>query len=81
MKVVYVEWMDASADNTWTHIEHVEAPTKLTNTVGFLVKETEEFVILAHTYDEETAHVNGVMNLPIEMVRTLRVIWPAAKKK
>lgn len=69
--LVEVQWDDAEVDTGWT-----ETPDKLepsiATTVGFLVKETRNHILIASTYDE--LHINGTIQIPKKMIKTRKEI-------
>lgn len=48
MKIVRVRWTDAESTGKWTHVDELEDPSH-TETVGFLVKETEKSYFVANS--------------------------------
>ena len=80
MKVIMVHWYDAVSDNSWLKIDDVHPSTGLTQSVGFLVKETKEAIVLSHTYDPDSSHVNGTMEIPKALIKKRRTLWTKKKK-
>lgn len=50
--MVAVDWLDhydANSDQAWTDVSKIEAKPALIRSVGFVVKVTDEAIVLAHT--------------------------------
>lgn len=59
--IVYIQWVDAHGNTGWFSIPEMENWTQsdwYTDSVGFIVKETEKMIILAERH-EPTGHANG----------------------
>lgn len=71
--LVEVIWDDASELTAgWTdHIEKTEPALALS--VGFLVRETKEHIVIAQDIDEE-GHHNGRSQIPRGMVKKIRIL-------
>jgi len=73
--LVEVVWDDAESGNGW----EVEIPETLKDrlclTVGFLVKETENHILIASTISQdvkENLHFNCYLQIPMGMVKSLK---------
>lgn len=64
MKIVYVEWLDSMGEGGWitlrTAVERQDEPM-LCRTVGWLVMEGEQSLIVTHTYREDEQAGDDVM--------------------
>lgn len=69
--LIEVIWDDASTDNGWEPVPDVLVP-ELVTTVGFLVRETQEHILIANSYDPN--HTNGRIQIPIRMVVSRKVL-------
>lgn len=68
--LVEILWDDA-ADlqiEGWTSSDNIDTKHQIAITVGFLVKETEEHVVVAHTIDNN-GEVTGLMQIPKGMIQ------------
>lgn len=63
MKIIRVKWIDAESTGKWTHVDELEDPT-VTDTVGYLVKETENTIFVANSYQSETSHAGDTIAIP-----------------
>jgi hypothetical protein len=72
--LVEVVWNDASAlKHGWTtEVEEGDEP-QLALSVGFLIRESEEHIVIAQDLDEHGNH-NGRSQIPRGMVKRMRVI-------
>lgn len=67
-----VQWSDAEAETGWQSIEDVKAPSKLTKSYGFFIKQDSRYFTIAACYDEETGHFNRFMHIPQQMLKRKR---------
>ena len=81
MKVEFIQWYDASSDHGWQDCKDVGAHKGLTYSVGFVIKETKQAVVLANTWDEESDTCNCLMTIPLGMIKKRRVMWQSKTKK
>jgi hypothetical protein len=72
-KVVHVTWLDSSAGNGWEDPATLEALT-LTHSVGFLIKETENSVVVAVSYDPHTEEINSYKQIPLMAIKQMRTL-------
>ena len=61
LKILYVEWVDAAAGNGWEKVERLDDIHKCIS-IGFLVKETKESIVLAAAVSEDEA--NATIAIP-----------------
>jgi hypothetical protein len=70
---VYVEWDDAYSLDEWTEKDKVQSDQPyLIKSVGILVEQNDNKIILALNHDTESDAVSCVMTIPFGMVKTLR---------
>lgn len=74
MKVLHISWIDSTGVADWTPVDQVGNEIKLTHSVGFLVRETENSIVLALSYDPETESVHCFKHIPIVAIEELREI-------
>lgn len=73
--VVYVEWIDSESDNEWTPLAEVTGTAlTLTHSVGLLVHDSADLIVLALSYDSGTESINGFMTIPRSAVRKMRTL-------
>jgi hypothetical protein len=78
--LVEVIWNDASElTSGWTDEIEKDEPA-LALSVGFLVRETKEHIIIAQDIDEQ-GHHNGRSQIPRGMVKKLKVLRKKDNKK
>jgi len=52
MKPVYIEWLDSHGGEGWIRSDDINEPKLLIKTIGWLVKEHSDYVILTTSYNE-----------------------------
>jgi hypothetical protein len=80
--VIYIEWIDAHGNTSWFSNEEIEGWIKedwYTQTVGFLIKETQKMIILAERHEPEksanrTEQWGGVHKIPKTWIRVRHII-------
>ncbi|MDR0250209.1 MAG: hypothetical protein LBI35_02695 [Burkholderiales bacterium] len=78
-KVFFIEWLDAFGCPAGWEFED-EAETKVTaiTSVGFLVKETDDFVCLApHVSGSDRRQIAGHISIPKKAILKIEVISPS----
>lgn len=70
-KLVEITWDDASTDDGWAAAPENLEP-QLATTVGFVVRETKDHILIASTYDEN--HTNGRIQIPKKMIKSKKEI-------
>ena len=75
MKLMLVHWMDANSAAGWTDLHNFEPDHGLTFSVGWLVHEDEQCLVLAGTWDETTETFNNYIQIPKGMIKMEREIW------
>lgn len=70
-KLIEVTWDDAQTDDGWGEAPEVLEPALVT-TVGFLVRETKEHLLIASSYDDK--HTNGRIQIPKGMIKSRKEI-------
>ena len=81
-KLIYIEWADACSQGGWKTKEQALAWVKTTNwyvhQVGWLLEETDKYILLVDTYSPENLLeeelYNGVHKIPKTWIRKRRVI-------
>lgn len=81
MKIVKIIWVDAESHNEWVEVKDLVDPSTCT-TVGFLIKETEEFYYIAATVsiEGEAIHTNNRILIPKVWIKEFTEIKDAKKK-
>jgi len=69
MKAVKVEWLDiASGTIHWTDFDDLEFGPLECESVGWLVKETDEYIAIAQNYNKENDLIADTMTFPKSVV-------------
>lgn len=72
-KAVLIVWDDAEVSNDWEEIPTVEElPKGLVETLGFLIRETKDYYLIASTFDGTLT--NARTKIPKGMVQTIKEI-------
>lgn len=66
-KLIEVVWDDSITDSGWEATPENLEPS-LAVTVGFLVRETQEHILIASTYDED--HTNARLQIPKKCIKS-----------
>ena len=77
MRIELVEWRDITADmGSWTKAEAVSPVMSTVTSVGILITETPEFVVLGSDYSEDK-HYNGLNYIPKMLITRREQLQPA----
>lgn len=72
--IVAIEWDDASSlDHGWVDPTEEKPTPQIVTTVGFLIYESESYLIIASTIDN--TWVNSRFQIPVPMVKTRKVLF------
>ncbi len=74
--LVEITWVDAGTGHGWEQAEELEATAFEVVTVGFLVRESKDALVIASTVCPEKT-CNSRITVPTGMVRTRRVLKDA----
>lgn len=74
--IVLVDWDDASGIRHGWAAKSEKVEAYVARSVGFLIKETLEHIIIAQDTDEEGSH-NGRSQIPKGMVKKMKVLRKA----
>jgi hypothetical protein len=72
-EAVLITWDDAEVSNDWEiQVEGTPLEEALVETLGFLVKETEKYYVVASTLSAD--HTNARTKIPKGMVKSLKKV-------
>lgn len=74
MRRVIIEWTDARTEEGWTEQDDIEPRLAHVTTIGFLVKETDEMLIVAGSVDAKTQQVFSLTFIPLQCVESRSVL-------
>ena len=80
MRVEFIQWYDAGTDDGWEALKDAKEHKGLTYTVGFVIRETKQAIILASTWDHESDLTNCRITIPVNMIKKRRVMWTQKMK-
>lgn len=66
--------MDSEASVGWEPRSGITSTPLIAHTVGFLMKETAEFMLVAHSYDGVNDHFNGGIKIPIVSIVNITIL-------
>jgi hypothetical protein len=79
--LLLIEWLDSEqSDQTWHTLSAAkEIRISLTKTVGFLVEETEEHIVVSQCWDDMTegyeAGVAGLFTIPQGSIKSIQKLF------
>lgn len=78
--LVDIMWSDAAAlEGVWTEAADESPVPQMVRTVGFLIADTKDFVVIASSTDGVL--VNGRFQIPKGMITSLKPLKPKRKPK
>lgn len=74
MKTLLIHWLDATCGAAWTDLDGFEPDKGLTVSIGFLIFQDKDVVVLAGTWDETTQSFNNYIVIPQGMIRRSSIV-------
>ena len=71
-KVLYVEWIDAAVNGSWTDIDCKTIGIDHCQSIGFLIKETKQEISLCSAVSEKQA--NAIISIPKAWIKYRKTI-------
>jgi hypothetical protein len=75
MDVVHIKWIDSESAHGWEDIEEIVRDFSLVHTVGLLLEETPEHVVVVLNFDPENNHINGRIHIPHVAIKEMATIY------
>lgn len=75
LQVVHVEWVDSEAVGEWTELTEASHDLGLIHTVGMLIHQDSDSLLVASTYDGVREAVNASIWIPRGCIRRLTPFW------
>lgn len=69
MKAVYIEWLDSHGGEGWIRKEDIDEPKLKIKSVGWLVKEHKDYVILTTSYNDWNSVISQLAIPKIAIVK------------
>jgi len=79
--MLLIQWLDSEqSDQTWhTLSEAKDSQISITKTIGFLVEETEEHIVVSQCWDDMTegyeAGVAGLFTIPQGSIKSMQKVY------
>ncbi|HYE73564.1 MAG TPA: hypothetical protein VEF04_09535 [Blastocatellia bacterium] len=73
-EVHWVRWVDAEAEAEWKHFSKIDMEVIPVETVGIVVKENDEMLVLGLSFDPTNNEYNGLFYIPKGMVLSRSVV-------
>ena len=74
MTILHIEWLDSETRDGWQPLDEIKQALGLTHSTGFLIHESEQFILVAHSFDPDTESANGLITIPKGAIKTRRTI-------
>ena len=72
LPVVHVQWIDSQSIGEWHDLCEVDHELDIIDTVGLLVHQDKESMLIASTYDNEREAINAAIWIPKSCVKHVR---------
>lgn len=66
--IEYVLWKDAVSEDAWKNVDEIHSHYHLIETVGFVVKESDEVLTIALNHDIESDNFSCTIHIPQAMI-------------
>ena len=74
MKIVVIDWVDSVRASDWVLMEDVDEKPVNCTSVGFLLKETDDYITIAQNYGLEPEQICNLITIPKCSIRNIREI-------
>lgn len=74
MTILHIAWLDSETSDGWQKTDEVGQELGATHSTGFLIHESDQFILIAHSYDPDTESANGLMTIPKGAIKSRRTI-------
>jgi hypothetical protein len=72
--IVLVEWVDSASAHGWNHIDAINPALKVCTSVGFLIKETKDNLIVASSLSFDPDLCSGDISIPkVAIIKRSRI--------
>ena len=72
--LVEIQWIDSETNSGWESVDKIEPPTSTVLSLGFLIYEDSDFLILVADFDEAEDMCNRAIAIPKVCVRHRRTL-------
>lgn len=79
--VVYVEWIDHSAEGGWSHEDEEVSDNPVCGSVGWLFRETPDSIILISSLCENTKQVGNKQIISKKLIHATRILRKSRNRK
>lgn len=70
--LIIVTWIDAVAGCGWEEFNDVDNSPHIISTVGYLIKESKESILLVMSKDEQSSNFNCSFVIPKGMIQNIK---------
>lgn len=78
---VFIEWWDSREAHGWIEPEEADLSPAVCRSVGWIVKETDEYIALAGTWSPSIDEVTALLAIPKGCIRLqIDLVWPDGEK-
>lgn len=81
MKCAFVRWIDSVHLNNWNHGSEMPDATKLEESCGFVVRESEDWVMLCLSIAAETKQYGHLISIPKVAIKHIEYFEKSNKPK
>lgn len=74
LRVVYCEWVDSTTEVGWDSADSISKTLAVTYSIGIFIKETEDAVVIANSYDPSSDEINGRIYIPLASINKIRTL-------
>lgn len=68
MKIAFVVWDDSESHDPWEDLLDLKGPPAIVRSVGFLLEEHEEYVVIVQNHDIKNEKGSMTMTIPMSCV-------------
>jgi len=73
---VHAVWVDSTAENRWTDVDGLIPELDVCQSIGWLVRDTSDFITVAGHKSNATGCYDGLITIPRVAIKSLKRITP-----
>lgn len=71
---VFVTWLDPLSEDGWVHRDEVNIKPSVIHTVGILVTNTDDMIVVSLNHDTDQDNLSCFMAIPKCIIQNMRVL-------
>lgn len=74
VKIVQITWEDITSQCGWIDTDDIDIEICICNSVGFLLKKTKKYILIAQTMAGDVEMCGNVKKIPMGVVKKIKIL-------